>query len=69
MMMIIMTMIPCCFVRDGWHCFMCGLYYDFNNLRFNNSLNFTDCPMSMSSVVFVSSGFLKLRLLKRSPPY
>ena len=44
---------------------MCGLYYNFNNLRFSNSLKIIDGRFPVQVVVFVSSDFLKRRLLNR----
>ena len=43
---------------------MYGLYYHFNNLRFNNSLNSMISPFPFQVLFLVSSEFLKCRLLK-----
>ena len=50
-------------------CFMYGFYHHFNNLRFGIRLNITGFPVAISSVFFVSSEFLKCRLLKGSLPH
>ena len=46
----------------SWPLFMCGLYYHFNNLRFNKSPMISPFPFQV--LFFVSSDFLKCRLLK-----
>ena len=43
---------------------MRGLYYHFNNLRFNKSLTFNDIPFLFQAFVSVSSEIMKCRLLK-----
>ena len=60
------------FVTDTWPSksapdkakLMCGFYYNFNNLRFNNSQNHSYRVFAACSCVFVSSEIMKGRLLK-----